>query len=75
MELHALKCTALCLIQDCLEMRCVGSSTDGLPPGVETIPGPRTQRQVCFYAIWADGCVNNVTKPVAQCLNSVVGIS
>ena len=23
-----------------------GSSTDGLPPGVDTIPGPRTQRQV-----------------------------
>lgn len=34
------------LVQDCLEMRCVGSSTDGLPPGVGTIPGPRTQRQV-----------------------------
>ena len=33
-------------VQDCLEMRCVGSSTDGLPPGVEAIPGPRTQRQV-----------------------------
>ena len=32
--------------QDCLEMRNVGSSTDGLPPGVEAIPGPRTQRQV-----------------------------
>ena len=33
-------------VQDCLEMRCVGSSTEGLPPGVEAIPGPRTQRQV-----------------------------
>ena len=32
--------------QDCLEMRNVGSSTEGLPPGVEAIPGPRTQRQV-----------------------------
>jgi len=31
---------------DCLEMRNVGSSTEGLPPGVEAIPGPRTQRQV-----------------------------
>jgi len=29
-----------------LEMRNVGSSTEGLPPGVEAIPGPRTQRQV-----------------------------
>ena len=34
------------LVQDCLEMRCVGGSTEGLPPGVATIPGPRTQRQV-----------------------------
>ena len=33
-------------VQDCFEMRCVGSSTEGLPPGVEAIPGPRTQRQV-----------------------------
>ncbi|DBA78396.1 TPA: hypothetical protein ACH3X2_007900 [Trebouxia sp. C0005] len=31
---------------DCLEMRNVGTSTEGLPPGVEAIPGPRTQRQV-----------------------------
>ena len=32
--------------QDCFEMRNVGSSTEGLPQGVEAIPGPRTQRQV-----------------------------
>lgn len=31
---------------DCLEMRCVGGSLDGLPDGVKKIPGPRTQRQV-----------------------------
>lgn len=31
---------------DCLEMRNVGICTEGLPPGVEAIPGPRTQRQV-----------------------------
>ena len=44
MGAQALK--AVCVAQDCLEMRNVGTSTEGLPPGVEAIPGPRTQRQV-----------------------------
>lgn len=39
---------------DCLEMRNVGHSTEGLPPGVEAIPGPRTQRQVLLRLPDAD---------------------
>ncbi|GFR46140.1 hypothetical protein Agub_g7666 [Astrephomene gubernaculifera] len=31
---------------ECLSMRNVGWSTEGLPPGTELIPGPRVQRQV-----------------------------
>ena len=51
------------LLQDCLEMRCVGSSTDGLPPGVETIPGPRTQRQVLHACRIFDSKLFQVAVP------------
>lgn len=47
-------------MQDCLEMQTVGSSTEGLPPGVEAIPGPRTQRQVSHLNL----CTFHSTLPV-----------
>ena len=43
--------------QECLEMRNIGSSVEGLPRGVEQIPGPRLQRQVGVHCPWATGGV------------------
>jgi hypothetical protein len=31
---------------DCFQMEDIGETLDGLPPGVELVPGPRVQRQV-----------------------------
>lgn len=44
------------IVQDCFEQVDVGMDIDGLPEHAAVIPGPRSQREVCFPMLDLEPC-------------------